>query len=228
MPIDSAEISARYPVLFHMATYGSWASIQKPGLLSSSSLVKLFELPESEKQQLLEAQRREGVKIRHAAHGTATLRDQKPLSQKSLDRCLIDCDAQTWYRMLNERVFFWLSRDRLKTLMSAAEYVNRPHTVLHIDTASLLAEYTHRVELAAMNTGNTRPFAHPRGTATFRSLAEYPYEARRKHPDYSAIVELTVLEGVPDLSRFVLQVEHAAQREGTYQVEEVLFKREAQ
>jgi hypothetical protein len=165
------------------------------------------------------------VVLRHPLHGTATLRDQKPLSRKSLERCLSDCTPEAWYGILNERVFFWLSRDRLKTLMSAAEYAGRMHTVLKLDTASLLAHHATKVELAHMNTGNTRPFAHPRGPSTFRSLNEYPYEARRRLGDYSAVVELTVLGGVPDIRDFVIRAEHATERNGIYEIEETLFCR---
>jgi hypothetical protein len=216
MGISVYELSNRYPVLYHMATADSWKSIEQHGLLSSADLLRLFEVPEDLQITLLTSQRRDGVLISHHEHGAATLRDQKPLSQKKLERCLTDCDAPTWYRLLNERVFFWLTRERLVKLMSAKEYVGKVHTVLSINTSSLLRQYEGRVELAHMNTGNTLPFAHPRGKATFKTLELYPYEQRKPLSDYSAVVELTVLGGVPDLKRHVLKAEHATVANGSY------------
>ena len=225
MGISVAELASRYPVLYHMASYESWPSIEKYGLLSSAMLVQLFEVGAADRERLLTAQRRSSADLRHPLHGNVTLRDQKPLSATSLQRCLVDCDAASWYTLLNERVFFWLNKQRLHTLMSAKEYSGNPHVVLHVDALSLVAAYANSIELAHMNTGNTRPFAHPRGKTTFRSMVQYPYEDRRKKPDYSAIVELTVPGGVKDIRQYVTRVEHALMVEGEYRTLETLFVR---
>jgi hypothetical protein len=201
-----------------MASYGSWPSIKKHGLLSTGELLALYEIGAAQRVELLTAQRLRCVPISHPNHGVATIRDQKPLSAKNLARCLKGCDAPTWYSILNDRVFFWLNRKRLLTLMSARDYAERPHTILQVDTARLVRDYQKRIELAHMNTGNTLPFPHPRGRSTFRKLEEYPYEKRRNLPDYSAVVELTVLSGVPDVREYVTRVEHAQGVRGEYQV----------
>jgi hypothetical protein len=199
--------------------------IRKHGLLSSSKLAELFEVPDARRTELLSTQRKQPETIYHPKHGTATLRDQKPLSAKNLARCLRDCDAADWYRILNERVFFWLDRERLITLMSAAEYADKPHTILEIDSSGIVERYADQIELAHMNTGNTRPFPHPRGRDTFRSMGDYDYERRRKLADYSSVVELTVIGGVPDVQRFVSKVEHASIAKGVYSTKEVLFSK---
>jgi hypothetical protein len=205
-----------------MASYGSWPSIEKHGLLSTSELLELFQYPAEQRTELLTTQREKSVPIKHPVHGEALLRDQKPLSPENLARCLTDCDDKTWYRLLNERVFFWLDRQRLMTLMSAREYEGKKHTVLKIDTAPLVRKYLHAIEIAHMNTGNTLPFPHKRGCSTFRSLDNYDYEHRRKLPNYSAVVELTVLKGVPDLREYVIQVEHASVSGKAYRVFELI------
>ncbi len=192
-----------------MARLGRWPGMQRHGLLSTRSLLDRFEVPGPLRSEILSVQRCSSLRIAHPVHGNAVIRDQKPLSAKKLASCLTDCDVASWFRTLNERVFFWLNFDRLITLMSAAEYIGKPHTVLYVDSAKIVSEYSEHLELAHMNTGNTRPFAHPRGRETFRKLHEYPYEQRRRLPDYSAIVELTVLQGVPNISNFVTRVEHA-------------------
>jgi hypothetical protein len=225
MGISCDELSQRYPTLYHMASYGSWPVIREHGLLSTLELLGLLSVPEPRRSQLLETQRKESIPIAHATLGVVTIRDQKPLSAKNLARCLTDCDAPAWYKLLNERVFFWLDKRRLVTLMSAGEYSEKPHTVLQVDTHGLVHRYEKQIELAAMNTGNTRPFAHPRGRATFRNMEQYPYEERRRRPDYSAVVELTVIGGVPDIRDYVIRVEHAASVGGQYETSELLFEK---
>jgi hypothetical protein len=207
-----------------MASYGSWPSIRQHGLLSTSELLSLFEITADRRCELLTQQRKHSVPISHPVHGNAVLRDQKPLSAKNLARCLVDCDEKTWYQLLNERVFFWLDRDRLMTLMSAGEYAGQQHTVLELDSLGLVTKYRDAIEVATMNTGNTRPFPHPRGRETFRSLQQFDYERRRRLPDYSAVVELTVLRGVSDIREHVTRVLHAdATEEGAFNEREILF-----
>ena len=107
--------------------------------------------------------------------------------------------------------------------MSAREYEQHPHTVLYIDTLSIIQRYAAKVELTHMNTGATQPYAHPRGRATFRQLRDYPYAQRKSMPDYSAIVELTALNGVPDVLTAVRQVESAVVRDKTYMTLQRLY-----
>lgn len=223
--ITVKELIDRYPVLYHMASFGAWPSIRKHGLLSTLKLVDLFEVPEPRRTDLLTTQRTGPVPISHSTYGTAILRDQKPLSEKNLKRCLVGCENATWYRLLNERVFFWLDQARLLKLMSATEYREKQHTILHVNTARLVSRYGDRIELAHMNTGNTLPIPHPRGPETFRNMTLYDYGQRRRLPDYSAVVELTVLGGVQDIKRDVMRVEHAESRKGKYKARELIFER---
>jgi hypothetical protein len=109
--------------------------------------------------------------------------------------------------------------------MSAKEYAGKPHTVLTLDSAPLIARHLKCIELAHMNTGNTRPFAHPRGVETFKQPTTYPYEQRKRLNDYSAIVELTVRHSVPDVREFVTRVDHATIRNGNYRRLETMFER---
>lgn len=225
MGIRPEELSARYPILYHMASHGAWPSIERHGLLSTFALLDLFEVAEPRRSDLLGKQRQASETLIHKVHGTAILRDQKPLSERNLTRCLINCSPAQWYLTLNQRVFFWLNRDRLITLMSAKEYAGKPHTVLTLDSAPLIARHLKCIELAHMNTGNTRPFAHPRGVETFKQPTTYPYEQRKRLNDYSAIVELTVRHSVPDVREFVTRVDHATIRNGNYRRLETMFER---
>lgn len=46
MGVTPEELANLYPRLYHMAEPGSWESIRRYGLLSTSSLLSLFEITE--------------------------------------------------------------------------------------------------------------------------------------------------------------------------------------
>ena len=83
-------VAARYPQLFHMAASDAWDGILRRGLLSTSALLDLFEVVGSRREELEARRRPESVRISHPKHGTAVLRDQKPMSETKLARCLRD------------------------------------------------------------------------------------------------------------------------------------------
>jgi hypothetical protein len=199
-------LAARYPRLYHMAEEGSWPSIREHGLLSTTAVLDLFEIPEPQRSTL-EAQRRpESVAIHHPVHGTAWIRDNKPINETVLRRTLDGMTEAEFYRTLNGRVFFWVSPARLETLRSAPPYKAREHDILELDTAALLARHGDRVELAHLNSGAVHPAAnYPRGAGTFRKIADYPFGERRRISN-EPLVELTVPYSVPDVRDFVVDV----------------------
>lgn len=206
-----------------MAWQGAWPSIKRQGLLSTNALLDLFEMADELREELVAAHRPEAVEIRHPKYGVLTIRDQKPMSDVGLRRCLGDgLTPEDWYRLLNQRVFLWATRERLKTLLGARAYRDYRHTVLTIDTEPLVERHAERIELTTMNTGCTVPVPHPRGRGSFVPLRDFDYEAsRRKRGRSKAIAEVAVLYGVPDVGEFVLKVEHR----GGGQPTELLFER---
>lgn len=208
MGVSAEQVAAKYPKLFHMAEVGSWPSIRRHGLLSTSALLDLFEIKDPLRTQLEGAHRPDSVSITHRKHGSAVIRDQKPMDDRGLAAALGDgITPNEWYRILNAKVFFWLTEKRLNTLLGARAYRKMRHTVLTIDTSALLAAHHQRVLLCPMNSGATKPMPHPRGRNTFLPLAQYPFEERRRKNSRDAIVELAVAGGVTDVERFVVRVE---------------------
>jgi len=209
MGIRPEQLALHYPRLYHMAQLGSWPLIQRHGLLSTVALLDLFEVGGEARETLVARRRPEGVEIRHSIHGTAVLRDQKPMDASGLRRSLQDGLTPTqWYRSLNEKVFFWVSRGRLDKLLAAAAYRDRRQTVLTLDTAALLARHADRVLLSPINSGATKPVPAARGRDTFLPLADYPFDFwKDKRNLREAVVELTVRDAVPDVRDFVLKVE---------------------
>src|SRR5580700_2519213 len=124
----------KYPQMFHMAELGSWPSIQKHGLLSTSSLLDLFEVPRKDRRAIGTCRRPNPVPLIHPVHGSAVIRDQKPLSEKRLAACLTGgITVKQWLRLLNRRVFFWLEEARFDTLRGAQAYRSQRQVVLTID-----------------------------------------------------------------------------------------------
>lgn len=207
-PMDVVELVETYPRLFHMAESGSWPGIQRHGLLSTSALLDVFRVDGDVRGELESARRPESMTIIHAVHGTAVIRDQIPLREGPLERCLVGMTPVEWLRELNRRVFFWLAEDRVRGLLRGRAYGNRPHDVLTVDTASLVAAHEDEITLAPINTGSTIYNPRPRGIGTFLPIAAYPFdEWRRRRNRRTAVAELAVMGGVPDIVDHTLVVE---------------------
>lgn len=209
---NAREIIKLYPHVFHMAELGSWEGIRRHGLLSTEALADLFELDGASRRSLLSRHRSDAVALEDEELGTVLVRDQIPMSDKGLRRALEDSQLapEDWYRILNRKVFFWVSRERVGRLLDARAYRDRPHEVLVVETEPLVREYHDRIVLSPMNSGATKPYPHPRGAETFRPVEEYPLSAwqeKRRYSSTEPVVELAVDYEVPNIVSFVARVE---------------------
>lgn len=197
--MDVADLWTRYPLVYHMATVDSWPSIRRLGLLSTTALLDLFEVTAERRNAIESRKRPQSVLIAHPQHGSVTIRDQKPLHDSMLARCLRGrVSVEDWHRLLNGRVFFWVDEKRLNDLRSARAYREQRQTVIFADTRRLVGRYASRIRLAHINTGATRSVVHFRDLETFQTIEQY---------DTRKVVELTIDRSVPDLAEFVVRVE---------------------
>lgn len=194
------EFAELYPNLYHMAESGSWASIQRHGLLSTSALLDLFEKSGPRREALESQWRAECEMISHRIHGEAVVRDQRPMPPNALRSALIDMAPEQWYEFLNRKVFFWVYEDKLRGMLGA--YGNQTHDVLTVDTKALLDAYADDVTVSRINSGYARRRPAKRSKATFQSLPE-----RWEGSGFRGLVELTVDYAVPDMRRFVISVD---------------------
>ena len=202
------ELLADCPTLYHMAERGSWPSIRAIDLLSTSALLDSYEVSGLTRYGI-EAQRRpSGVALSNAGRAQAVVRDQLPMDDKGLQRCLRDgISPEKWYRLLNAKVFFWLTRERLVRLLNAGTYRAQEHDVLELDSKSLIRAHADNVWLCAINSGCTKPYPHPRGHSTFQRIGDYPYadwKAKRRRGE--RVVEVAVDCGVTDAVKYVKRV----------------------
>lgn len=191
-----------------MAAAASWPSIKKHGLLSTSALLRRYRV-NGERRVVIEAKRRpECVTLQRRGFPNAVIRDNKPATDSALAKCLQDdLLPADWYRLLNDRTFFWLSRVRLRRLLGARAYRNNPQTVLTVHTQSLVEAHENRIELSPINSGSTIYNPSPRGKATFLPIRDYDYDYwRKKRGKDDAVVELIVRESVPDIRDHVVAV----------------------
>jgi hypothetical protein len=199
--MKEADLLKHYPRLWHMAEDGSFGSIRRNGLLSTTALLDLYGISGGKRERLERRHRPECVTITKKGLPDAVVRDQKPMREGPLAGCLMDgLTPADWYQILNNRVFFWLSRDRLRSLLGARAYRDRAHTVLTVDTASLVKAHRDRIELSPINSGATLYNPPQRGLGTFSAIVDFPFEERRKSRSAAkSIVELVVRGGVLDI-----------------------------
>jgi hypothetical protein len=207
--MDPEELVRRHPTLFHMASAGSWPAIREHGLLSTSALLDLFDADADTREAVLR-RRAASVTLESPELGVAVIRDQRPLRLKSLEQSLVDMTVEEWLGQLNSKVFFWLDERRLEGLLAAKEYRGATHDVITLDTSRLIEREGETVRLSPINSGSTLYVPSPRGRDTFKTIAEYPFEERRRLRGREAIAELTVEDSVLDVEEVALKVERRA------------------
>lgn len=202
------ELIRNYPRLWHMAHDGAWPSIRDQGLMSVAALLDTYGVVGAERHRLLSMYRPASVRLTRPGLPDAVVRDQKPMPDSRLARCLQDgLTPSQWYELLNGRTFFWLSTARVRSLLRARTYRDQPQTVLTLDTATLVAAHRERIWLSPINSGSALFVPQPRGLATFQRIDAFPFRQRQQtRAPANNVVELVVDGGVPDVARHVLAV----------------------
>ena len=195
------------PMLYHIAWGGSWPSIEEHGLLSTKALLQLYGKSDEEIAELTRVRRAHWVKIDCPGRPRAVLRDQKPLTDEGLRRALPDSvEPWQWYELINSMVFFWPTKKRLKTMISASAYQRVTHDVLVVDARTLVQLEEPNIRLSRMNSGSTKPMPHPRDLDLFKRFENYPFEARRRQGKEGAVAEVCVVHRVERIREAVVDV----------------------
>lgn len=194
-----------YPQIYHMAERDSWPSIREHGLMSSNEVVRRSGTTGQAAINLRRKHRAAKLSVQVPSIGTVVLRDQIPMPPKRISDALPQgVSASDWYEVINQRVFFWAEEERLHRLLNARQYRHLEHDVLTVNTASLLGAHAERMRLCHMNSGNTFPVAFDRNADIFKRIEDY--NVNTKGNPVKRVVEVTILDGVPDIAQHVLQV----------------------
>jgi hypothetical protein len=172
----TAEFCRLYPQLFHMTSAGAWPTIERHGLRSVTSILDLLYVDPDHRAGIETERRPHTVVLSDPDLGEFEIRDQKPLSLSKLEACLTDMTVAEWLALLNRKVFFWPTAERVHDLLGALAYRNRAHLVLMIRTSSLVAAHESAITLAPINTGSVLYDPPERGSRTLLPIAEYPFE----------------------------------------------------
>ena len=204
------QLSDLYPELYHIAWGGSWESIKANGLLSTKALLRLYGKSEEEFIALTQKHRPNCVKINSNNLPQAVIRDQKPMDDGGLIKALPEnFKPWQWYDLLNSMVFFWPTKQRLKTMISAQAYRQIKHDVLIIDTQKLVELEEPSIRLSRMNSGCTKPYPHQRDMSLFKTFEDYPFNSRLKQSGWEkAIAEVCVLDKVDRIEEAVIDTKH--------------------
>ncbi|MHC5540145.1 DUF7002 family protein [Singulisphaera rosea] len=163
--MTEAELVRYFPVLYHITEADAWESILTHGLECTSEILDRFAVEGPQRTEIESCRRPSSVRLHHDDYPDVRLSDQKPINLKLLNRCLGTMPASDWFELLNGRVFFWPSGDRLNRHLKARLGMGRDQAVLTFDTAALLARYGDALQLSLLNSGCTRP-PQPRGVET--------------------------------------------------------------
>ncbi len=185
--MDSSTFARHFPRLYHLTFASNLPGIRANGLLSTEALADRF-TPE-DKAAALNGRRRciqeiEGV----------TLRDQHAAVEAKMKSCLVGVTIPEWLTLLNGKIFFYVSREKVDLLAKA--YDSYSNVLLEIDTAELLATHAEHASLCRINSGSFLYNPRPRGRASFIPLAAYTYKNKRDTP-----AELTMDRPIPEILR---------------------------
>ena len=121
--MDAKILVSKYPNVYHMAEAGSWESIKARGLMSTTALLDFYDIKGEVRTRLESARRDECEDLIDDELGLATIRDNKPMTDKALRKSLQDgLEPKDWYEILNRRCFFWVRQERLIGLLNARAY----------------------------------------------------------------------------------------------------------
>ena len=184
--IDLDQLCEKRPFLYHLTNRENIRSIVRDRVIwSASALLQIAD--DHAVRRFVRERRPNHVTIRVRGQNLH-IRDQRPISEKLLADCLLGgLVLGDYYQLLNDRVFFWPTLQRLRRHYN--RYEAEGPTIVRFRTAELLD--LNPVELSRLNSGATRAnsylggVAPPRGRETFQSPNDY-------ERGISSIAEVTV------------------------------------
>jgi hypothetical protein len=207
--VTPEELADKHPHLYHVTDPRNWDGIQKHGLLSTSRLLSLFEVPAANRVAIERRRRPESVRWWDPVHREAIINDNSPLIEKALIPYLDDgLTPADWYAKLNRR-FFWVTKKRRDEFLQAKAHHGRDRMVLVLDTLSVAQQYAEQMELSPINSGSARRRPPRRGPSTFTALLRHDYPTWQKlrvrdKATLDRIAEVTEVGGVDHITDYVI------------------------
>jgi hypothetical protein len=186
------------PSVYHVTSVGAIEQIRRHGLLSTAAILELVGYQGDQFERLFSRRRTSSEEISDPVHGVFILRDQKPLPETQLRKCLpTGIEPRQWYEALNSRVFMWIKWKSVNGLRSAKQYRDQDQQVLTLDSKKLLAAYYDKACVSFINTGYALRRPARRGSDTFLPVRDCSAQRLKD------AVELTIEGRVADIEKFI-------------------------
>jgi hypothetical protein len=206
------EFARRYPKLYHLTHPEAIAGIRKHGLLPTIALLALYEINGARLDEIAGTIRPASITINHPVHGSATITDNIPMSERALLGCLDDgLSPRDWLHILNRRVFFWPDEKSVAAHLAAGERRGIKKQVMVFDTLSIAEEHHEQMEISPINSGSTIRKPARRGLSTFSAVHRYDYrEWQGLRGGRDTVREVTVVGGVRSVDRHLIECRSSA------------------
>lgn len=165
----------RCPFLYHLTSKQNAKSIIEGKVLYSANT--LIDMSKNKTDKEVKTHKRFKHYLLNIDDNEILLRDQRPISEKALAKCLTDgWSVADFLFHLNNRVFMWPNLDRLSRHFK--RYENEEPIIFRFPSKEMLLANPH-VKFARLNTGATRPnsylggVAPERGSKTFLAAMDY-------------------------------------------------------
>lgn len=178
-----------FPYLYHLTSEENAANIiRDKKLLSANSLIDMSDNVADKDIKTHKRFVHQPIIIKEKK---IFLRDQRPISEKALAKCLTDnWKVEDFLFHLNNRVFMWPTIGRLERHFN--RYKDEGPVIFRFSTEQMIEANPH-VKFCRLNSGATRPnsylggIAPPRGKDTFLSAEDFNFPA-------GAVAEVTFEE----------------------------------
>lgn len=168
------------PYLYHLTSQQNAKRIISEGTLHSANA--LIDLTDDRNNKEIKRRKRFSHQPLIINGSEVLLRDQRPISEVALSKCLTDnWQVADFLYYLNDRVFTWPNLDRLTRHYN--RYKTEKPAIFRFSTVDMIAANPH-VKFARLNTGATRANSHlggkapERGKDTFLKPKDYPFSIR--------------------------------------------------
>ncbi len=173
--MDIKKFIEKKPFLYHLTSSINVDRILDHGVLFSAN--QLLAMSDHKAHILIQKQKRKGHLEIQIDGKKYSLRDQRPISELALGKCLTDgWEVADYLYHLNDRVFMWPTIERLTRHFK--RYQNEKPVIFRFQTDELL-RINPNAKFSRLNSGATRANSHlggkppQRGLETFLSAENY-------------------------------------------------------
>lgn len=176
--MEKQELLRNIEFLYHLTSEKNAENILSKQIIESTvNVIGSSDLSQGEAGEVLRNRREKHLYVKVGMNQTIMIRDQNPISIKSLEKCLTDgWTTGDFIYHLNRRVFFWPNLKRLNIHFN--KYQNESPVILKFRTEDLFEE-NDNVRLCHLNSGATRCHPKwngappPRGASSFARIEDF-------------------------------------------------------